>query len=201
LLEQIKNWLWRKNSLQASLLDGEFMKGQLALLGQRVITLDSDGKIAAANNAAILQQLTDSQNEQLSHLPALQRLSNKDLQETVYAFSKRLKSEDKGLEKLDDDLALNERRFLYVTNPSPEQLKFMADATDKRKAWYSALASIVAQESRLATGYRDELIRRLGQNEVMLLNWPSEDPNKPIRPERIFGYAMYLENMAGKLSS
>jgi hypothetical protein len=57
-----------QNSLQASLLDGEFMKGQLALLGQRVITLDSDGKIAAANNAAILQQLTDSQNEQLSRL-------------------------------------------------------------------------------------------------------------------------------------
>lgn len=189
-----------QGSLQASLLDAEFMKGQLASLGQRVTTLDSDGKIAASNNAAIMRQFADAQNEQLSHLPALQRLSNKDLKETVNAFSRRLVTEEKNLERLDDETANNLRRFAGITNPSLDQQEAIAELTNKRHAWYAALISTIGQESSLAKAYRDELIRRLGQNEAQHLNWPSED-DKPIRQERILGYALYLDELEQKLST
>jgi septal ring factor EnvC (AmiA/AmiB activator) len=189
-----------QTSLHSSLLETEFMKGQLESLGRKVTTLDYDGKTAASNNAAILEQLRDAQNEQLSHLPALQRMSNKELNETVNAFSKRLISEERRLEKLDDEIGETQARFSAVTNPSQDQKRALAELAAKRRAWSDELLSTISQESSLATAYRDELMRRLGENVARRLNWPSED-DKPLREERLFGYALYLEEMAQKLST
>lgn len=185
-------------NLQSSLLEEEFMKGQLDALGRRVTTLDYDNRLASANNAAVLQEMRDAQNEQLSHLPALQRMSNKDLKETVHVFSRRLGGEGRNLERLDDEIAANQRRYAGVTNPSNEQQKELADIAARKRAWNNALMSTINNEGNLAIAYRNELIRRLGRDVVPQLSWPTED-NKPLREERIFSYAQYLDNLAQEL--
>lgn len=188
-----------QTSLQSSLLDAEFMKGQLASLGQRVTTLDFDGKLAASNNTAILQQLRDAQNEQLSHLPTLQRLSNKDLKETVHAFARRLESEGKGLEQLDDDIATDQKIFVGVDKRSQDQNKVLADIAIRRSDWSAALASTIAKEGPLAIAYRDELLRRMGRTTPPM-KWLSEDSGKQIRADYIFAYGMFLDDLAQDFS-